>query len=84
MVSTLVKWQTSELCDKEEQEYVVLVKNLLSIKGLMDTEEVLQLMVEPFMMIECSRNLDKLILPLELLKVLYFPTFIIPFAIYRN
>lgn len=71
LASTLVEWQTSELCDREELEYIVLVKNLLSMKGLLDAEEVLHLMVEPFLIIECSRNLKKLILPLELLKVLY-------------
>lgn len=70
LASTLVGWQTSELCDREEQEFIVLVKNLLSVKGLLHTQEVLQLMVEPFIVIESSKNLEKLILPLELFKVL--------------
>ncbi|KAK8385422.1 hypothetical protein O3P69_016318 [Scylla paramamosain] len=65
---TLEEWQTSELCDREEQEFIGLVKKLLSVKRLLDKEEVLQLMVKPFMVIECSANLGKLILPLELLK----------------
>lgn len=68
LASTLVGWQTSELCDREEQEFIVLVKNLLSVKGLLHTQEVLQLMVEPFIVIESNKNLEKLILPLELFK----------------
>lgn len=71
MASTLEEWQSSELCDREEQAFIGLVKQLLSVRRLLDKEEVLQLMVKPFMVVECSTNLEKLILPLELLKVLY-------------
>lgn len=68
LASTLEKWQSSELCDREKQEFLSLVQQLLSVKGLLDKEEVLQLLVKPFMVIECSTNPGKLILPLELLK----------------
>lgn len=68
LVTTLMKWQTSGLCDREEQEFISLVKHLLSEEGVLDTQEVMQMMVKPFLVIEGCRNLDKLILPLEILK----------------
>ncbi|XP_045121883.1 uncharacterized protein LOC123510635 isoform X2 [Portunus trituberculatus] len=68
LASTLEDWQCSELCDREEQAFSGLVKQLLSVKRLLDKDEVLQLMVKPFMMVDCNTNLGKLILPLELLK----------------
>lgn len=70
LVTTLMKWQTSGLSDREEQEFISLVKHLLSEEGVLDTEEVMEMMVEPFLVIEDCTNIKKLILPLEILKVL--------------
>lgn len=65
-----MKWQTSGLSDREQEEFISLVKHLLCEEEVLDKQEVMQVMVKPFLVIEGSRNLEKLILPLEILKVM--------------
>ncbi|XP_071521021.1 uncharacterized protein [Panulirus ornatus] len=68
LVSTLLEQQKTGLSGKEEREFVALVKGLLRARNVLAASDVMQMLIEPFLMVTGGKDLDKLTLPLDLLK----------------
>lgn len=69
LVSTLLERQKVGLHGREEREFAALVKGLLKSGNILTVSEVLQVLIEPLMIVKNGRDLEKLVLPLDLLKV---------------
>lgn len=65
----MLEQQKRGLFGKEEQEFVALVKGLLHAGNVLAASDVMQIFIEPFFVVTDGKDLDKLTLPLDLLKV---------------
>ncbi|KAG7173792.1 hypothetical protein Hamer_G021600 [Homarus americanus] len=68
LVSTLLEQQSNGFSGRQEQEFAALVKGLLGAENVLAASEVLKVMIEPFLVVTSGKDMDKLTLPLDLLK----------------